>query len=63
MEFIQGDILDKKLIKELFKNAHVVHHLAGITNVPRTKNESNIELNKNQISWARGNSKYFGLNN
>ncbi len=46
MEFIQGDILDKKLIKELFKNAHVVHHLAGITNVPRTKNESNIELDK-----------------
>ena len=46
MEFIQGDILDKKLIKELFKNAHVVHHLAGVTNVPRTKNESNIELDE-----------------
>ncbi len=47
MEFIQGDILDKKLVKELFKNADVVHHLAGITNVPRTKNESNTELDKN----------------
>ncbi len=46
MEFIQGDILDKKLIKELFKKAHVVHHLAGITNVPRTVNESNEELDK-----------------
>jgi len=46
MEFIQGDILDKKLIKELFKNAHVVHHLAGVTNVPRTVNESNVELDK-----------------
>ncbi len=46
MEFIQGDILDKKLIKELFKNAHVVHHLAGVTNVPRTANESNVELDE-----------------
>ena len=46
MEFIQGDILDKKLIKELFKNAHVVHHLAGITNVPRTVNETNEESDK-----------------
>ena len=46
MEFIQGDILDKKLVKELFKNAHVVHHLAGETNVPRTINESNVELDK-----------------
>ena len=46
MEFIQGDILDKQLVKELFKNAQVVHHLAGVTNVPRTVNESNEELNK-----------------
>ena len=27
MEFIQGDILDKKLIKELFKNVHVVSYI------------------------------------
>ena len=40
MEFIQGDILDKKLIKEHCENADVIHHLAGITDVPRTKSET-----------------------
>ena len=40
MDFIQGDILDKNLIQKFFKDADVVHHLAGITNVPRTKSES-----------------------
>ena len=40
MEFIQGDILDKKLIKEHCENADVIHHLAGITDVPRTTSES-----------------------
>ena len=40
MEFVQGDILDKNLIKKLFKDADVVHHLAGVTDVPRTKSES-----------------------
>jgi nucleoside-diphosphate-sugar epimerase len=40
MEFIQGDILNKKLIEKYFTDADVVHHLAGVTDVPRTKNES-----------------------
>ncbi len=39
MDFIQGDILDKNLIKKHCEDADVVHHLAGITNVPRTKSE------------------------
>ena len=39
MDFIQGDILDKDLIKKHCEDADVVHHLAGITNVPRTKSE------------------------
>ena len=42
MRFIQGDILDKALIKKYCENADVVHHLAGITNVPRTKSETSI---------------------
>ena len=42
MKFIQGDILDKNLIKKYCKDANVVHHLAGITDVPRTKNESSL---------------------
>ncbi len=40
MEFIQGDILDKALVKKHLADANVVHHLAGITDVPRTKSET-----------------------
>ena len=40
MEFIQGDILDKDLVNKYFQDADVVHHLAGVTNVPRTKSEA-----------------------
>jgi nucleoside-diphosphate-sugar epimerase len=46
MEFIQGDILDKDLVKKYFKDADVVHHLAGITDVPRTKNEASLSHDK-----------------
>ena len=41
MEFIHGDILDLKLVKKIFSDADIVHHLAGITDVPRTKSEAN----------------------
>ena len=41
MEFVQGDILDKELIKKYCSDADIVHHLAGITDVPRVKSESN----------------------
>ena len=41
MEFVEGDILDKELIKKYCSDADVVHHLAGITDVPRVKSESN----------------------
>ncbi len=40
INFIHGDILDKELINDNLKDADVVHHLAGITDVPRTKSES-----------------------
>ena len=40
MNFIQGDILDKDLINNYCKDADIVHHLAGITDVPRVKSES-----------------------
>jgi len=46
IEFIQGDILDKKLINFFCKDADIVHHLAGITDVPRTKSEINVEKDK-----------------
>ena len=49
IEFIHGDILNKELIKQHFADADIVHHLAGITDVPRVKSESTLEKDK-QIS-------------
>ena len=46
MSFIQGDILDKELIKKYCKDADIVHHLAGITDVPKVKSESNAKHDK-----------------
>ena len=42
IEFVHGDILDKNIIRKYCKDADVVHHLAGITDVPRVKSESSI---------------------
>mgnify|MGYP003330648075 FL=1 len=46
MEFIQGDILDKNLIKKYCEDADIVHHLAGVTDVPRTKSEASLLQDK-----------------
>ena len=46
IEFIQGDILDKNLIKKFCEGADVVHHLAGVTDVPRTKSEISLIQDK-----------------
>ncbi len=46
MEFIHGDILDKELINKYCHDADIVHHLAGITDVPRIKSEANDEKEK-----------------
>ena len=43
INFIHGDILDKELMNKVCKNADIVHHLAGITDVPRVKSETNQE--------------------
>ncbi len=40
INFVQGDILDKEFINRNLKDADVVHHLAGVTEVPRTKSEA-----------------------
>ena len=40
MEFIQGDILNKDLVHKYCENADVVHHLAGVRDVPRTQSEA-----------------------
>ena len=46
MEFIQGDILDKNIVKKYCEDADVIHHLAGITDVPRTKSEASVSQEK-----------------
>ncbi len=43
MNFVHGDILDKELIKKYCHDADIVHHLAGITDVPKVKSESILE--------------------
>ena len=43
MNFVHGDILDKDLIKKYCSDADIVHHLAGVTAVPRVKSEVNEE--------------------
>ena len=48
MNFVHGDILDKELVNKYCKDADVVHHLPGITNVPKTKSESN-KINDDKI--------------
>ena len=45
IDFIHGDILDKDLVKKYCKDTDIVHHLAGITDVPRVKSESNDKAN------------------
>ncbi len=40
INFIHGDILNKDLIKKYCQDADIVHHLAGITDVPRVKSEA-----------------------
>ena len=52
MEFIQGDILDKEIVQKYFYDADIVHHLAGVTDVPRTKSEANEDRDKKiKRSW------------
>ena len=43
IEFIQGDILDIDLINKHCNDADIVHHLAGITDVPKVKSDSSSE--------------------
>ena len=47
IDFVHGDILDKNLIQKHLRDADVVHHLAGVTAVPRTQSESSKEIDDN----------------
>ena len=61
MRFINGDILDKNFVRKYFSDADVVHHLAGITDVPRTKNEST-KNKDDKIIAEKKVPKYFRCN-
>tara|TARA_Y100001938_G_scaffold141966_1_gene212522 strand:+ start:8114 stop:9481 length:1368 start_codon:yes stop_codon:yes gene_type:complete len=46
INFKQGHLLDEEFMKEVLRDADVVYHLAGITDVAYTKTESNEEKDK-----------------
>ena len=46
IEFFQGHILDLVFLKKHLKDADIVHHLAGVTDVAYVKKESSSELDE-----------------
>ena len=46
INFVHADIRDLENVKQFLKEADVIHHLAGITDVARNKEESNLEKDK-----------------
>ena len=40
INYLEADIRDVKKIREYIQRADIIHHLAGITDVPRVKKES-----------------------
>ena len=52
IEFFQGHILDRVFLKKHLKDADVVHHLAGVTDVAYVKTEANSELDERIRSIA-----------
>ncbi len=52
INFVYGDIRNIDLVRQYLNDAEVVHHLAGITEVPRTKEELNSDKDKEIIDVA-----------
>ena len=52
VEFENLDILDRKKLSPLVKKADTIFHLAGVTSVPRTKNQESDKLNKQIFETA-----------
>tara|TARA_B100000959_G_scaffold282075_1_gene347672 strand:- start:75 stop:2471 length:2397 start_codon:yes stop_codon:yes gene_type:complete len=46
MNFVHADIRDSDAVKKYLNEADVVHHLAGVTDVAKTKEESNPDKDK-----------------
>ena len=50
INFVHADIRDSKNVKHFLKDADIIHHLAGITDVARTKEESNPDKDKKMMA-------------
>ena len=46
INFVHSDIRNLEVVREHLKDADIVHHLAGVTEVARTKEEQNAEKDK-----------------
>ena len=46
MRFVHADIRNKESVKKFLQEADVIHHLAGITDVARTKEETNLDKDR-----------------
>ena len=57
INFVHADVRDSENVKQFLKEADVIHHLAGDTDVARTKEESNSDKDKKMKDIAeRGTS-------
>jgi len=57
INFVHADVRDSENVKQFLKEADVIHHLAGDTDVARTKEESNTDKDKKMKDIAeRGTS-------
>ena len=62
IEFFQGQILEVDFLKKHLKDADVVHHLAGVTDVAYVKKESSSELDeKIRATAIDGTNNILGL--
>ena len=57
IDFVHADIRNSEAIKGFLNEADVVHHLAGVTDVPRTKEELNPEIDRELREVAEKGTK------
>ena len=64
IKFIQADILNRKDIEPVLKDADLIYHLAGITNVPQVKEASTGDIDKliNKVG-TEGSQNIIDLSN
>ena len=59
IEFLQGHILDKKFLKKNLKDADIIYHLAGVTDVAYLKTEANDEGTLNVLKYSSKNARFI----